>query len=47
MALGREQSAPPSVPQTSPHRRHELDWLRGLVILNLIPFHAAWLIALR
>jgi hypothetical protein len=28
-----------------PQRRYELDWLRVLVILNLIPFHAAWLIA--
>jgi len=25
-------------------RLYELDWLRVLVILNLIPFHAAWLI---
>lgn len=25
-------------------RFHELDWLRAIVILNLIPFHAAWLI---
>ena len=25
-------------------RRYELDWLKVLVILNLIPFHAAWLI---
>jgi len=26
-----------------PARRYELDWLRVLVILNLIPFHAAWI----
>ena len=26
-------------------RRYDLDWLRVLVILNLIPWHAAWLIA--
>ncbi len=26
-----------------PERRYELDWLRVLVILNLIPFHAIWL----
>jgi peptidoglycan/LPS O-acetylase OafA/YrhL len=26
------------------HRHHELDWLRAIVVLNLIPFHAAWLI---
>lgn len=25
-------------------RRYDLDWLRVIVILNLIPFHAAWLI---
>jgi glucan biosynthesis protein C len=25
-------------------RRYDLDWLRVLVILNLIPWHAAWLI---
>lgn len=25
-------------------RYYELDWLRTIVILNLIPFHAAWLI---
>ena len=25
-------------------RRHELDWIRILVTLNLVPFHAAWLI---
>lgn len=24
-------------------RRYDLDWLRVIVILNLIPFHAAWL----
>jgi len=27
-----------------PGRRYDLDWLRGLVILNLVPWHAAWLI---
>ena len=26
-------------------RRYDLDWLRVLVILNLIPWHAAWLMA--
>ena len=26
-----------------PNRRYELDWLRVLVILNLIPYHVAWL----
>ncbi len=28
-----------------PQRRHELDWLRVLVILSLVPWHAAWLMA--
>ncbi len=28
-----------------PVRRYELDWLRVLIILNLIPFHAIWLMA--
>jgi len=28
-----------------PGRRHDLDWLRVLVILNLVPWHAAWLMA--
>jgi glucan biosynthesis protein C len=28
-----------------PPRRYDLDWLRVLVILNLVPWHAAWLIA--
>ena len=28
---------------TRPARRYELDWLRVLVIINLIPFHAAWM----
>ncbi|MHC4543528.1 MAG: acyltransferase family protein [Planctomycetota bacterium] len=27
-----------------PTRRYELDWLRVLVILNLVPIHATWLI---
>jgi len=27
-----------------PERRYDLDWLRVLVILNLVPWHAAWLI---
>jgi peptidoglycan/LPS O-acetylase OafA/YrhL len=26
-------------------RRYDLDWIRVLVILNLVPWHAAWLIA--
>jgi len=26
-------------------RRYDLDWLRVLVIINLVPWHAAWLIA--
>jgi hypothetical protein len=30
-------------PGNKPPRRHDLDWLRVLVILNLIPFHVAWL----
>jgi hypothetical protein len=29
-------------PTGPPLRRYELDWLRVLVILSLIPFHAAW-----
>ncbi|NQT01846.1 MAG: acyltransferase [Planctomycetes bacterium] len=29
-------------PLIKPARRYELDWLRVLVILNLIPFHTAW-----
>ena len=28
-----------------PVRRYDLDWLRVLVILNLVPWHAAWLMA--
>ena len=28
-----------------PQRRYELDWLRVLVIINLFPWHAAWLMA--
>ena len=28
-----------------PSRRYEFDWLRVLIILNLIPFHATWLMA--
>jgi len=28
-----------------PGRRYDLDWLRVLVILNLVPWHAAWLVA--
>jgi fucose 4-O-acetylase-like acetyltransferase len=32
-------------PAEKPYRHHSLDWLRVLVILNLIPFHAAWLMA--
>lgn len=28
-------------PPTGPARRYELDWLRALVVLGLIPFHAA------
>ncbi len=32
-------------PVSKPHRHYNLDWLRVLVILNLIPFHAAWLVA--
>jgi len=28
-----------------PGRRYDLDWLRVLVILNLVPWHAAWLLA--
>lgn len=32
-------------PAEKPHRHHNLDWLRVLIILNLIPFHAAWLVA--
>jgi len=28
-----------------PGRRYDLDWLRVLVILNLVPWHAAWLMA--
>jgi hypothetical protein len=29
---------------TVPERRHELDWLRVIVTINLIPFHVAWMI---
>lgn len=25
-------------------RRHDLDWLRAIVTINLVPFHAAWMI---
>jgi glucan biosynthesis protein C len=28
-----------------PRRRYYLDWLRVLVIINLVPWHAAWLMA--
>jgi len=31
-------------PTGKPPRRYDLDWLRVLVILNLVPWHAAWLI---
>ena len=31
-------------PLDRPTRQHELDWLRALVILNVIAFHAVWLI---
>jgi peptidoglycan/LPS O-acetylase OafA/YrhL len=27
---------------TKPQRYHEFDWLRAIVIINLIPFHVAW-----
>jgi peptidoglycan/LPS O-acetylase OafA/YrhL len=30
----------------SPLRHYEFDWLRVLVILNLVPFHVAWLMTL-
>ncbi|NEO52609.1 MAG: acyltransferase family protein [Okeania sp. SIO3B5] len=29
--------------QNTSLRRYDLDWLRVLVILNLVPFHAAWM----
>ena len=29
--------------QIKPARRYELDWLRVLVIINLVPLHATWL----
>jgi hypothetical protein len=35
-----------SASSNSPLRYHELDWLRVLVILNLVPFHVAWLMTL-
>jgi len=41
-----EQPAPPPGPQPAPCRHYEHDWLRALVILNLIPFHATWLMIL-
>ena len=28
---------------TIPERMYELDWLRVIVTINLIPFHAAWM----
>ena len=28
---------------TAPERQYELDWLRVLVTINLIPFHVAWM----
>jgi hypothetical protein len=31
-------------PTTIPGRRYELDWLRVIVTIDLIPFHAAWMI---
>ncbi|MBD3181597.1 acyltransferase family protein [Candidatus Poribacteria bacterium] len=31
--------------EIKPKRYYELDWIRVIVILNLIPFHAAWLLA--
>jgi len=36
----------PAAESTGRHgRRYHLDWLRVLVILNLVPWHAAWLMA--
>ncbi|MFC1607845.1 acyltransferase family protein, partial [Candidatus Latescibacterota bacterium] len=29
-----------------PQRQYNLDWLRVLVIINIIPYHAAWLVSL-
>ncbi|MBN2184486.1 MAG: acyltransferase [Candidatus Krumholzibacteriota bacterium] len=31
-------------PKIMPERRYDLDWLRVIVTLNLIPFHVAWMI---
>ncbi|MBU8922876.1 MAG: acyltransferase family protein [Bacteroidales bacterium] len=31
-------------PVAKPERKYELDWLRVIVTINLIPFHAAWMI---
>ena len=43
--LSKENHERVRIISAKPSRRYELDWLRVLVILNLIPFHAAWLIA--
>jgi peptidoglycan/LPS O-acetylase OafA/YrhL len=39
MALPAALPHPQNLPETT--RRHELDWLRALAVLGLIPFHAA------
>jgi len=39
----KHATATPPEPGQKPQRRHELDWLRVLVILNLVPWHTAWL----
>jgi peptidoglycan/LPS O-acetylase OafA/YrhL len=33
-------------PAGRPHRQHELDWLRILIIFNVVAWHAVWLILL-
>jgi len=35
----------PAISAAGTRRRYDLDWLRVLVIINMVPWHAAWLIA--
>ena len=39
------RQATPTESTAGYRRRYDLDWLRVLVIINLVPWHAAWLIA--
>jgi len=44
--IQEENRTIPATESTGEHeRRYDLDWLRVLVILNMVPWHAAWLLA--